>query len=64
MTLEGSNFHQIVPKLKGNGMVSIKKYEVVLWILRIILYTSTTMFGADDKRPKLLGSCDETPPRV
>ena len=27
MTLEGSNFHQMVPNLKWNGMVSIKTYK-------------------------------------
>ena len=65
MTLEGSNFHQMVPNLKGNGMESIETSKVVLWILLIINWTFATFFGADDKKgQKLLGNCDEIPPRV
>ena len=65
MTLEGSNFHEMVPNFKWNGMVSIKQSQVVLWILCIILYTYETFFGADDKkRPKLLGNCVQIPSRV
>ena len=52
MTLEGSKFHQMVTNLKGDGMVSLKEYQGGLWILFIILYTSKTLFGADDKKTK------------
>ena len=52
MTLEGSNFHQMIPNLKGNSMVSIKTSKGGLWILFIKLYTSATLFGADNKKAK------------
>ena len=64
MILEGSNFHQMVSKLKGDGMVSIKKSQGGLWILCFILYIFANFFGANDKRPKLLGNCVQIPPRV
>ena len=65
MTLQGSKFHQMVPNLKGNGMVSIKKYQGGLWIIFIVLYNYATLFGDDDKKgQKLLGNCSEIPPRV
>ena len=52
MTLEGSNFHQMVPNLKGDGMVSIKNYQDGLQIICKILYTFETLFGDDDKNSK------------
>ena len=52
MTPEGSNFHQMVPNLKGDGMVGLKKYQGGLWILWIILYTSATFFWDDAKKAK------------
>ena len=64
MTLEGSKFHQMVPNLKGNGMMSLKKSQVGLWILSIRLYTSANLLGLMTKGPKLLGICVQTPPRV
>ena len=53
MTLEGSNFHQMVPNLKGNGVVGIEKYQGVLWIVFIILYKFETFFGDDDRKTKI-----------
>ena len=53
MTLEGSKFHQMVQNFKGDGMVSLKKSQGGLWIIFIRLYTSATLFGDDDKKPKI-----------
>ena len=52
MTLEGSNFHQMVPNVKGDGMVRHKTSQGGLWIIWIRLYTYETLFGADDKNAK------------
>ena len=64
MTLEGSNFHQMVPNLKVDDMVSIKKSQGVLWIIFIRIYTYANFFGVIKKIPKLLGNCVQIPPRV
>ena len=65
MTLEASKFHQIVPNLKGDVMVSLKTSQGILWILCIRHYTSAYFFGSDDKKAnKILGNCDEIPPSV
>ena len=61
MTLEGANFHQMVPNLKGYGMVSIKKSQGVLWILFIRLYTSANVFWDNEKKTKLIGNCVQIP---
>ena len=45
MTLEGSNFHQIVQNLKGDGMVSIKKIQFGLWILLLEFIPLQTFLG-------------------
>ena len=63
MTLEGSNFHQMVPNLKGDGMVSIKKSQGVLWILCIIFYTSENFFGANYKNTKITRKLCSNPPK-
>ena len=63
MTLEGSNFHQMVPNLKGDGMESLKTSQGVLWILFIILYTSTNLFGANDNNTKITRQLCSNPPR-
>ena len=63
MTIEGSNFHQMVLNFRGNGMMSIKKYQGVLGILFIILYTSTNFFGDNDKRTKITRKLCSNPPK-
>ena len=63
MTLEGSNFHQMVPNLKGYGMVSIKTSQGGLWIIFIILYTSSNFFGANDKKTKITRKLCSNPPK-
>ena len=64
MTLEGSNFHQMVPNLKLNGIISIKTYKYGLWIIYIIFVPLKTCLGLMTKIPKLLGNCVQIPPRV
>ena len=64
MTLEGSNFHQMVLNLKGDDMVHLKKSQGVLWILCIILKASSNLFGSNEKKTKLLGNYVQIPPRV
>ena len=65
MTLEGSNFHQMAPNWKGDGMVSIKKSQFFLWIIFLSYFIPLqTCLGLMKKRPKLLRNCDQIPPRV
>ena len=63
MTLEGSNLHQMVQNLKGDGMVSLKTSQGVLWIIFIILYTYASMFGANDKNTKITRKLCSNPPK-
>ena len=63
MTIEGSKFHQMVLNFKGNGMMSLKKYQGGLWILFIILYTSTNFFGANDKETQITRKLCSNPPK-
>ena len=50
--------------LKGDGMVSVKKYQGVLWILCIIIYTYEKKNWADDKNAKITRKLCSNPPRV
>ena len=63
MTLEGSNFHQMVPNLKGDGTMSLKKFQGVLWIIFIRLYTSENLFGDNDKKTKITRKLYSNPPK-
>ena len=63
MTLEGSNFHQMVQNLKGDGIVSLKNTQFFLWILCIILYTSTNLFWSNDKKTKITRKLCLNPPK-
>ena len=63
MTVEGFEFHQMVPNSKGDGMVSLKKFKFFLWILCIRLYTSENLFGANDKKTKITRKLCSNPPK-
>ena len=63
MTLKGSDFHQMILNLKGDGMESIKTSQGVLWILCIIIYTSANLFGANDKKTKITRKLCSNPPK-
>ena len=63
MTLEGYNFHQMVPNLKVNGMMSINTSKVGLFIIFIRLYTYAKMFWANDKNTKITRKLCSNPPK-
>ena len=63
MTLEGSNFHQMVPNLKVNGMMILNTSQVGLCIILIILYTSANVFGANKKNTKITRKLCSNPPK-
>ena len=62
MTLEGLNIHQMVPNLKGDGMVSTKTSQCFLWIICIIFNASTNFFVANDKNTKITRKLCSNPP--
>ena len=63
MTLEGSNFHQMVPNLKRDAMVSIKKSRGGLCILGIIICTYANFFGANEKNTNVTRKFCSNPPK-
>ena len=63
MTIEGPNFHEMVPNLKEYGMVSLKKIPIYFmdnFCQTLDLYN--LFWGWWQKDQKLLGNCDEIPP--
>ena len=62
MTLEGSNIHQMVPNLKGDGMKSFKTSQCVLWIISIIFNSSTNLFVGNEKNTKITRKLCSNPP--
>ena len=63
MTLEGYNFHQMVPNLKVNGMMSLNTYQFGLCILLIIIYTSANFSWVTDKNTKITRKLCSNPPK-
>ena len=64
MTLEGSNFHQMVPNLKCNDMVSLITPQYGIWTLFIRLYTSENFFWVKVKQYNFTSKLCSNPPRV
>ena len=62
MTLEGSNIHQMVLNLKGDGIMSLKTYQCGLWIIFIIFNSSTNLFVANEKNTKITRKFCSNPP--
>ena len=52
MALGGSNWHQIVPNLKWNGMVSVRTLQYYLLTLLVWLQASATWFGDNERKCK------------
>ena len=63
MTLEGSNYHQMVPNLKCKGMVSLITSQYGIWKLCIIIYTYTNLFCIKVKQCNFTRKLCSNPPK-